>query len=70
MDVKRFNKVELYSPLEVKVNSMASEQIYHISSVDVESFIKTKERTKLKLRGAKIHYLLDKKSKVFLKADF
>lgn len=22
MDVKRFNKVELYSPLEVKVNSM------------------------------------------------
>lgn len=23
MDVKRFNEVELYSPLEVKVNSMA-----------------------------------------------
>lgn len=34
---KRFSEVELYSPLEVKVNPWLGEQFYHMSSVDVES---------------------------------
>ena len=34
---KRFSEVELYSPLEVKVNPWLDEQFYHMSSVDVES---------------------------------